>query len=158
MFFKHYWQFLVVVVSSLVLLLIESIIKYFFILNKIPQEGFYLFGKFFQIVFVPNSNIAFSLSLNPIFIILLIIAILIILSYYWWLNLLKLQLLKFLGLSLIIIGAVSNLLDRLFLGYVVDYINFNFWPVFNLADTLIVIGCIIYLLAEIFWEKHAYQT
>ena len=45
MFFKYYWQFLVIVATSLVLLIIESIIKYFFILNKIPQEGFYLFGN-----------------------------------------------------------------------------------------------------------------
>lgn len=39
-------------------------------------------------------------------------------------------------------GLLGNLLDRLFKGFVIDFIDFKFWPVFNLADSLIVIGVI----------------
>lgn len=41
---------------------------------------------------------------------------------------------------LLISGLLGNLIDRIFRGFVVDFIDFKFWPVFNLADALIVIG------------------
>jgi signal peptidase II len=44
------------------------------------------------------------------------------------------------GVALVIGGALGNLLDRIRLGYVVDFIDFHFWPVFNLADMAIVAG------------------
>lgn len=44
------------------------------------------------------------------------------------------------GLGLILGGAVGNLIDRIRLGYVVDFIDLRWWPVFNLADSAIVVG------------------
>jgi signal peptidase II len=46
----------------------------------------------------------------------------------------------FYGVALIVGGALGNLLDRIRYGYVVDFLDFHFWPVFNLADTAIVLG------------------
>jgi signal peptidase II len=40
-------------------------------------------------------------------------------------------------------GAIGNLLDRIRYGYVVDFIQLGFWPVFNIADSCIVIGIIL---------------
>ncbi|MFW5991890.1 MAG: signal peptidase II, partial [Halanaerobiaceae bacterium] len=37
-------------------------------------------------------------------------------------------------------GACGNLIDRIYLGYVIDYLDFIIWPVFNLADSILVIG------------------
>lgn len=51
--------------------------------------------------------------------------------------------------GLIIGGAFSNLWDRLYLGYVVDYIDFRVWPVFNISDSCITIGAGILL-----WESY----
>lgn len=42
--------------------------------------------------------------------------------------------------ALILGGAIGNLIDRGFYGYVVDFIDFHWWPVFNLADSAITIG------------------
>jgi len=52
---------------------------------------------------------------------------------------------KRLALYLILGGALGNLLDRLRLGYIVDFLDFRVWPVFNLADSAITIG--VFLLA-----------
>jgi len=43
-------------------------------------------------------------------------------------------------LSLILAGAIGNLIDRLRFGYVIDFLNFYIWPVFNLADSAITLG------------------
>jgi signal peptidase II len=47
------------------------------------------------------------------------------------------------SLGLILGGCLGNLIDRLYLGYVIDFIDFPFWPTFNLADSAIVIGVIV---------------
>ncbi len=51
------------------------------------------------------------------------------------------------GLGLLIGGSVSNLVDRVRLGHVTDFIDFGWWPAFNLADSFIVIGVGILLAA-----------
>jgi signal peptidase II len=47
------------------------------------------------------------------------------------------------SLSLILAGALGNLIDRLFFGYVIDFLDFRIWPVFNVADSAITIGAIL---------------
>ena len=47
--------------------------------------------------------------------------------------------------SLILGGAIGNLIDRIALGYVVDFIDFRIWPVFNIADSMITIGAAVIL-------------
>jgi signal peptidase II len=49
------------------------------------------------------------------------------------------------ALGLLIGGSVSNLADRVRLGHVTDFIDFGWWPAFNLADSFIVIGVAILL-------------
>ena len=49
------------------------------------------------------------------------------------------------ALGFVIGGSVSNLLDRVRLGYVTDFLDLRFWPAFNLADSFIVIGVAILL-------------
>jgi signal peptidase II len=51
------------------------------------------------------------------------------------------------GLSLLLGGALGNLVDRARLGYVVDFINFHVWPVFNVADIAVVCGAILLVIA-----------
>ena len=48
-----------------------------------------------------------------------------------------------LSLSLILAGAVGNLIDRVFVGYVIDFIDLRVWPVFNVADCAITTGALL---------------
>jgi len=50
------------------------------------------------------------------------------------------------ALVLILAGAMGNFIDRAFLGYVIDFINFDFWPTFNLADVYIDVGVVALLI------------
>ena len=50
------------------------------------------------------------------------------------------------SVAMIIGGGLGNLIDRVFMGYVVDYLDFRVFPVFNLADSAIVIGAFVLII------------
>jgi signal peptidase II len=52
------------------------------------------------------------------------------------------------GFALVCAGALGNLIDRVARGYVVDFVHVRFWPVFNLADALVVAGIALLFLAR----------
>jgi signal peptidase II len=142
------WKIGFIVIASILAFVLESIIKYS-IVNKIPAQGFYLFNPILQIIYTPNYNIAFSLPLPYVIVIVIVIVALLFLSFLWVQNLKSGNLKLLFAISLVITGALSNLVDRFALGYVVDYVNIHIWPIFNLADCLIVAGVVIYILSEI---------
>ena len=98
--------------------------------------------KFPFINYSENYGAAFSLFENER--IFLIIASLVIIGFviYYYSKYKSLQL----GLSLVLAGAISNLIDRIFRGYIVDFINVGIWPVFNLADMYNVAGVLMVTL------------
>jgi signal peptidase II len=57
------------------------------------------------------------------------------------------------ALGLLIGGSVANLVDRLRLGHVTDFLDLRFWPAFNLADTFIVVGVLVLLAALVAAER-----
>jgi signal peptidase II len=62
------------------------------------------------------------------------------------------------GLALILGGAVGNLVDRVRLGYVIDFIDLRIWPVFNLADSAITLGALIILFYTLKSKKRCQDT
>lgn len=104
-----------------------------------------LIPEFLHFHFFANKNIAFSLPLEGAwltFIIALIIGFLLFyfLRFYW--NLSKTTLF---GLGAVIVGALSNLIDRFTHNFVIDYLDLKKFTIFNIADILIVGGMIILL-------------
>ncbi|MFT6300415.1 MAG: signal peptidase II [Saprospiraceae bacterium] len=63
-----------------------------------------------------------------------------------------------LSLALILGGAIGNLYDRIFLGYVIDFVDVYYknyhWPVFNVADASITLGAVFLLLESLMVKKH----
>ncbi len=125
---------------------------------------FFILDIFFKILSIKkiipyylNKNIAFSISffsnnkiiLNIVIIIILLIIIYLIIKNYKKNNLL------FFSFFIICLGATSNLIDRFFLGAIIDYINYYFFA-FNLADVLIVCGSIL-IIGDIFKNSKKYK-
>jgi len=92
--------------------------------------------------FVCNKNIAWSLPIAPT---IFYLAWIIIISVLIYIFLKTKTYSQKIFLLLIFSGAVSNMIDRVRFGCVVDYIDLKFWPVFNLADVYITIGIILLL-------------
>lgn len=106
----------------------------------------------FHLTLIHNRGAAFGILRNqvPLFIFTSILAIILI---YLSLKKNKHRKAYSIALSLILAGALGNLIDRLFFGYVIDFLDFRIWPVFNIADSAITIAAVL-LGWEILFKKN----
>ena len=113
-----------------------------------------LIGDYFRLTYVENRGAAFGLLQNQtvLFVAVGVIVIAVIAASHR--HLLSAGFPVHLALGLQLGGAIGNLVDRIRQGYVVDFFDFgyqaNWWPVFNIADSAIVVG--VGLLALSFWN------
>src|SRR3989344_3195921 len=121
-------------VSSFLIVLFDQIIKLLIINKTIPLNYIQNTGAGFGL-FKDSANILIFVS---------IIAIGLILYYYKKIpeNSVSVQI----AAGLILGGAIGNLIDRIRLGSVIDFIDLKFWPSFNIADSAITIGAVIIII------------
>lgn len=122
-------------------------------------ESISVIGNFFCLTHVQNSGIAFGINFKggPIlFTIFAIIAVIGIAIYIWKVR--GEHMLKNISLALILGGAIGNLLDRFLFGKVTDFLHFSIgryqWPVFNVADSAVTVGMILFLYYSFFKVEH----
>jgi len=97
----------------------------------------------FHLTYVENTGAAFGmLQGNTWFLILTSALVSAVVAYLIWKVKPENRYVK-LSLALILGGALGNLVDRVLLGYVVDFLDFRIWPVFNIADSCVVVGAIL---------------
>jgi signal peptidase II len=108
-------------------------------------------NNFFDITYAQNTGTMWSLfsqasHANIIFIILSFLAIGFL--YYF----LKTEKKYHIQISMIIAGILGNLQDRILYGYVIDWANFHFWPIFNIADASLMCG-VFWLVGILIYEE-----
>ena len=130
---RNYSKILLQLGLFLSLLLVDQFSKYFI----------RHFGGFY----ICNTGIAFGLKFSTIIIFLFW---LIIFIFIWKLSkIYKSNKTTRDGMILMISGGISNLIDRLIFGCIMDFIDLHFWPVFNLADIFICLGAIMIIVKNI---------
>jgi|TARA_B100001564_G_scaffold179132_1_gene150527 signal peptidase II len=111
-----------------------------------------------NLTFVVNYGFAFGLlnnpSLNQILVSLVILAIII---YFLYLLIKTQDKIFQLTLTLILAGALGNFIDRIFRGFVIDFIDIYIgkyhWPAFNIADSCITVGFVVLMINILFLNK-----
>ena len=138
-------SFIFIIVDILVKVMVNSLMNVYDTISLIPS--------FFSITYVRNVGAAFSIMENNriLFIVVGIVALFLIYKY-----LIKDKVLNnyyIVCYSMLIGGIIGNLIDRLVYGYVIDYLSFNIFgylfPIFNLADSFIVISVFMIIIYEI---------
>ncbi|MEF9952499.1 MAG: signal peptidase II [Clostridium sp.] len=149
-----------------ILVIIDQGAKYLAKVNLQGAEDIVLFKGLFSLTYLENRGAAFGMFQNNKFILIgltsLVIIGLLVFLYK------EKRLTKILKISIILIigGAIGNLIDRVFLGYVIDYFHFYIgdgfdWPVFNIADICVVVGTALMAISilfskdyeEVLWKK-----
>jgi len=96
----------------------------------------------FGITLIHNQGAAFGILRNQVYLFIITSVATIVLIYFGLKNN-RHNKYFVICLSLILAGALGNLIDRLRFGYVIDFLNFYIWPVFNIADSAITIGALL---------------
>lgn len=139
---------------SLLLVGVDQIVKYFVVIYLKSEVTFPIINNVLHLTYAENTGAAFGLFqgkqtfLIILTLILIGVAVLLIFSKkinnYFFLS----------SLSLIIAGGLGNFIDRIFRGFVVDYIDFKLinFAIFNLADMFVVFGSITAVVYVIFMD------
>lgn len=146
------------IITSIILLCIDQISKLLVVNLLTKTDSITIIKNFFYLTYINNDGAAFSILVGKrIFLILIAVLVIVMLIRYIKKNNIQNKL-ELVSISLIIGGSLGNLMDRVIRGYVIDFLdfkifNYNF-PIFNLADTFIVIGVFLLLLKELRKENN----
>ena len=143
---------MIYIVLILILVGADQLSKYLIDSYMLEGETILLISNFFHITYVKNRGIAFGMFQGKLDIISIatIIAIVAI-AYYLYRERNKLSVVEKMGFIYILAGAIGNMIDRAFRGYVVDMVDFRgIWSyVFNLADVWINMRVVFVLLDQL---------
>lgn len=141
----------------IVLVGIDQLIKYWVRLNLMNQEPLVIIPKILKLQYHENTGAVWGLfggQVQYLSILTLLILLVIVFIYFKIPNTKKLNALKIIFVF-IAAGAIGNLIDRVFLKHVVDFIYFEIinFPLFNFADTCITISSALLLILALFYYK-----
>ena len=148
---------------SAILVLADQVSKAIVVRTMSLYESVPVIENFFHFTYITNDGMAFGIDFPFGYFIFSLISVLLTIFLFWYLWTARNDSLVIrLGLAMIIAGAVGNLIDRLMLGEVIDFLDFmvgNFhWYVFNLADSYVTVGMVLILTDSIFLEKKREKT
>ena len=144
-------------ISFILLILFDQWTKSLAVANLMNQEPFVIMKDVFQLRYLENRGAAFGMmqGQQTFFVISALIAVIVITYVYFKLPWEK----RFHPLRAVVLfiasGAVGNLIDRLVLGYVVDFFYFELidFPIFNVADIYVTCATVILALLILFYYK-----
>ena len=144
-------KYIIVFSTAFIIVLIDQITKFLIKINFQLNQSLPLIKNIFHLTYIRNFGAGFGILQQQKWI-LIFISIIVIGVIFYYLDRIK-DKEKFLQVivGLVLGGTIGNLIDRVAYGFVVDFLDFRIWPVFNFADSFVtigVIGLIIYL-----WKK-----
>lgn len=135
---------------AIIVLIIDQLTKGLVSSNLQVNESIKVIKDIFKITYSQNTGAAWSILNNHSYIII-IISIIALIILFRFMYLFKNNIRNNISFGLIVGGTIGNLIDRMFNGYVIDFIDitiFNYkYPIFNIADMCIVIGIILLIYA-----------
>lgn len=149
------------VVVAAVLFAADQLVKLWAVNNLAPIGTMQVIPGLLSFTYVENRGAAFGIFQGQrTFIIVLVLAILGVVGWLLFTNKIKAPLER-ICTTMIIAGGIGNLVDRIRLGFVVDYIDINqlfAYPMFNLADCFVVVGCCLMVVSVMLEEKREKKT
>lgn len=138
-----------IIIFILLLIILDQFTKILVINSFNEGDSLILINNFLKFYYIKNTGISFGLFSGKVLIVIFVtIFIMFYIMYEMFVK--KNNKMILLSGSLILSGAIGNLIDRVFRGFVVDFISFTLFgkemAVFNVADMLITFGVIVYLI------------
>ncbi|MFH1063773.1 MAG: signal peptidase II [Candidatus Woesearchaeota archaeon] len=136
---------------SIAIIVVERIVKFYVTENLRPGESVPVMGSFLSITRSENVGAGFGVLPGQKWLFVAAAAIVLFLLVYFYSQIIYDKFLVFAS-AFILAGTVGNMMDRIFFGRVIDYIDLSFWPTFNLSDVSLTVGVILLLLYMYTWQ------
>lgn len=151
MFYMYY----IIIIAAV---LLDQIVKFAVRTNMELHQSIAVADGIFHITYIQNTGAAFSMFQGHTQV-LAFITLIITIGILIFLTKIRKTANRWLlvSLTLIISGGLGNIIDRIALEYVVDFIDFRIWPVFNIADIYVCCGCVL-LIAYMFFIEPKLNT
>ena len=134
-------------IISILVIIVDRITK-ILVENLLDGKVLNVIKNFFYLTCVRNDGAAFSILESKVMLLIILSILALIFLIYYVTKKDK----NGIGYFFLIGGIVGNLIDRIFLGYVIDFIGFNIFkysfPIFNIADIFIVLGAIFVIFEK----------
>lgn len=143
----------VALIIGILIAVLDQIIKYFVSLYLQPIGSVSVIDNLFSLTYVENNGVAFGMfsDMRWLFVVLTGVIIAIIVAYMFKKR--PKEKIFYISTALIIGGGIGNLIDRIFYGYVIDYLSLSFFPpVCNFADYCITVGIVILMIYLLFFS------
>lgn len=148
---------MIVLTISLFLVVIDQVSKYLIRSTMELYESIPIIKNFFHLTYITNDGMAFGINFPGgiyLFTIASFLLTIFLIGYLWYER--KGHLILRISLALIIAGAIGNFIDRIMFKEVIDMFDFIFWGyhwyIFNVADSAVTVGMILYLTYSFFLE------
>ena len=140
----------------LLLVIIDQISKFLIVKYLGNNDSLIIINNLLKFLYIKNTGISFGILSGKTYIIICLSVLIIGYMVYEFIK--SNNKLHLISVILVISGAFGNLIDRIFRGYVVDFISFSFFgyeaSIFNIADSFITIGIILYIINIIMEGKN----
>ena len=141
-------------IGVILLVLIDQFSKWAVVKNLMPLESIPLWENVFHLTYCENRGAAFGILQNKFGLFYVITALVVIAVTWYMVKKRPASRLLAISLTLLVGGAIGNLIDRIFRGFVVDFFDFCLigFPIFNPADCFVVCGAVLLAYYVIFIE------
>ncbi len=141
----------VAIAIGIVAVLVDQIIKFFVSSNLKPIGSVSVIDNIFSLTYVENRGVAFGMFSDMRWVFVALTSVLLFLLIFYMFKRKPNSKLFYISTGLIIGGGIGNLIDRIFYGYVIDYLSLSFFsPVCNFADYCITVGTVLLIIYLLF--------
>ncbi|MEJ6950915.1 signal peptidase II [Natronospora cellulosivora (SeqCode)] len=137
---------------AFIIIVFDQITKVMVVNSFSLGESRAIINNIFHLTFVKNTGAAFGILAGYRYF-FIVITVVVVIALIVFRNMSKKNIFLDIAISLTIGGAIANLIDRIRYGYVIDFLDFRIWPVFNIADSAIVVG--MFVLIYYIWKEEA---
>lgn len=143
----------VAIVIGIFIAVTDQVIKYFVVTYLQPVGSVSVIDNLFKLTYVENRGVAFGMFSDMRWLFIAVTSILLATVIFFMFKKKPHSKMFYISVALIIGGGFGNLIDRIFYGYVIDYLSISFFPpVCNFADYCITVGTVLLLIYLLFFS------
>lgn len=143
---------LALILVAVTVIIVDRIVKFYVTENLRLGESIPVIGNAFMITRSENLGGGFGVMQGQNWLFIGAAALVLALMIYFYNTIIYDRLLVFAS-AFVLGGTVGNMMDRLFFGRVIDYVNFSFWPTFNISDASLTIGIALFIIYLYRWQS-----